>query len=328
MKILVTGAAGFIGFHLCNKLLDSNYNVFGVDDLNDYYSPKIKSDRIMALSANKNYDNFKFLNLDVTNFEIIEELFKQERFDQVLHLAAEPGVRNSIDNPKKCVKTNINGLLSILQACRKYPVSHLLFASSSSVYGINHNPPFNIDDNTDYPVSLYAASKKSNELMAYSYSQLFDMKVTGLRFFTVYGPFGRPDMAYFKFTRKIMEDEHIELYNKGDMKRDFTYIDDVVDAVLKIILLHQKNPDKMSNFEVFNIGNNDPITLTDLISAIEKATGKTAIKKLLPMQSGDVPLTYAGIDTLSRLIGYKPKTKIDHGISEFVKWYKKYFQEP
>lgn len=322
MKILVTGAAGFIGFHFSQLLCNNGYDITGIDNLNNYYDPKLKNDRLKLLLNNK---NFNFLKLDLVKGNEIEKLFKLEKFDIVVNLAAQAGVRYSLVNPYAYIESNINGFLTILEACRKYPVKHLIFASSSSVYGNNKILPYSTSDNVDYPISLYAATKKSNELLAYTYSHLFKIPVTGLRFFTVYGPWGRPDMAYYSFTKSIIEENPIVVYNNGKMKRDFTYIDDIAGAML---LLLSKPPvyNEAHNaaYNLFNIGNNDPTNLMKLVRTIEKFVGKKAIIQFAPMQPGDVYSTYADIDELTAFTGFKPQTNIETGISKFVEWFISY----
>lgn len=330
-NVLVTGVAGFIGFHLSLKLLREGISVTGIDNINSYYDPSLKKLRLKILNefAKNNNRNFTFKKVDISNTKKIELLFENNCFNYVIHLAAQAGVRTSITKPFDYNKSNITGFLNILEACRNNKPKHLLFASSSSVYGMNSIIPFSTNDNTDFPVSLYAASKKSNELMAHTYSHLYDLPITGLRFFTVYGPFGRPDMAYFKFTKAILNEQPIDIYNHGKMKRDFTYVDDIVESVYRLIPISPKlNTSKYSNaqakYKIYNIGNNNPVTLKRFISAIEIATNKTAIKNNLPMQAGDVPVTYANIDDLIETIKFKPITSIEEGIKKFVQWYYDY----
>lgn len=317
MKILVTGAIGFIGYHLTTSLLSQGYQVIGVDNINDYYSTELKYSRLERIHSHSKSKYFKFIKLDIADKDAILDLFKNEKFDIVFNLAAQAGVRYSIDNPHAYVKSNLLGFSNILEGCRHNQIKHLIYASSSSVYGLNKKQPFSTSDRVDYPISLYAATKKSNELMAHSYSHLFGFPTTGLRFFTVYGPFGRPDMAYYKFTQKIIDGETIDVYNNGNMKRDFTYIDDIIEGLIGIM---DTAPSK--TYRLFNIGNNNPITLREFISAIEKAVGKKAKENLLPMQPGDVIETYADIDDLIDEIGFKPSTSIEDGINKFVEWYK------
>jgi len=321
MKILITGVAGFIGFHAAKKLI-KNYDIIGIDNLNNYYDVELKKARLNELLRL----GLDFKNLDITNTQNILDYFKSNKPTHVLHLAAQAGVRYSIENPHTYATTNICGFLNILEGCRHNNVVHLIYASSSSVYGLNQDNLFSEEDHTDHPSSLYAASKKSNELMAHSYSHLFDLPTTGLRFFTVYGPYGRPDMAYYSFTKAIHEGRSIDVFNHGDMKRDFTYIDDIVDGILKVVQkvprpIERASTNAVAPFRVFNIGNNNPVPLSRFIQAIEAAMSKQAVKNMLPMQSGDVPLTYADIDDLVDEYGFHPSTSIEKGISKFVKWY-------
>lgn len=333
MKILVTGAAGFIGFHTSKKLLDRGDNVVGIDNLNDYYDVTLKQDRLKQLTDRS---NFEFQKLDLADRDGIEALFQTHQFDRVINLAAQAGVRYSIENPRTYIDSNIVGFLNILEGCRNTKVPHLSYASSSSVYGANVKQPFAESDNVDHPVSLYAASKKSNELMAHTYSNLFDLPTTGLRFFTVYGPWGRPDMALFKFTKGIIEDKAIDIYNHGEMYRDFTYIDDIVEGVIRITdQIPQKNkewdglmPDPASSFapyKIYNIGNNAPVKLMDFVEAIEKSIGKKAQKNMMDIQPGDVPSTSADTSSLQADIGFKPNTSVNEGIDQFINWYKDYY---
>lgn len=331
--ILVTGSAGFIGFHLVTTLLRSGYVVIGTDNINDYYDPLLKHARLTELKtfvvSSKLDKYYYFYEVDIANRNDLEKVFSDHSVDVVINLAAQAGVRYSLENPQAYINSNLAGFGNVLECCRQYKIKHLLFASSSSVYGMNQKQPFSTSDNTDFPISLYAATKKSNELLAHSYSHLFDLPCTGLRFFTVYGPFGRPDMAYFKFTKAIMAGDSIDVFNNGIMKRDFTYIDDIVEGITRLIgklPIKQKNTITASNapFKVYNIGNNAPVTLDRFIKAIEKATGRSAKRNLLPMQPGDVPLTYADIDELELAIGFKPSTSIEAGIVKFVDWYKNY----
>lgn len=331
MNILITGAGGFIGFHLAMSLLEDNkFTIFGIDNMNNYYDKNLKESRIQALSSHKNADNFFFKKIDISNRNEIEQFFKNNKFEYVVHLAAQAGVRHSISQPHEYIDSNIHGFLNIIEGCRYGKIKHFLYASSSSVYGASTKEPFSTSDRVDNPISLYAASKKSNELMAYSYSHLYNIPSTGLRFFTVYGPYGRPDMAYFKFTKKILSNEIIDIYNNGIMKRDFTYIDDIVDGV-KRLLFKPPSISKITNssseapYKIYNIGNNKPISLIDFISIIEEACGKKANRNFLPMQPGDVPSTFADIDDLIRDTGFIPNTSIEKGINEFVKWYKDYY---
>ncbi len=336
MKILVTGAAGFIGYHTCLRLINQGHEVYGIDNINDYYDPKLKTSRLNQLGLDPNdslefgsvvkskkYENLKFTRLDITKSKPTNNIFRNEKFEVVCNLAAQAGVRYSIKNPKAYVDTNIIGFYNILEACRNYNIKHLVYASSSSVYGENKKVPFNVSDSVDNPVSLYAATKKSNELMAHSYGHLYNFKTTGLRFFTVYGPWGRPDMAYFLFVDAIINKKPIKVFNNGKMKRDFTYIDDIVEGVCKIIELDVEN---RYHYSLFNIGNNKTETLDDFIFSIERALNIPAIKKYLPMQLGDVSKTWADIDDLSKEINYQPKININEGIKKFVKWYKDYYK--
>ena len=327
MKVLITGAAGFIGFHLTTALLKLNYDVVGIDNLNDYYDVKHKQLRLDKISKCKNASNFKFIKTDISDKSLIEHLFSDHSFDIVINLAAQAGVRYSLDNPQAYVSSNLLGFANILECCRNFNIKHLLFASSSSVYGMNKKMPFCEEDNTDSPVSLYAATKKSNELLAYSYSHLFGIPTTGLRFFTVYGPYGRPDMAYYSFTKAIDEGREIPVNNNGRMKRDFTYIDDIIDGILKLLVaMPSISSNSSSNacapYRVLNIGNNEPVTLMRFIKAIESSLNKKAKLSMKPMQAGDVPTTYADIGAIDNLVGFKPNTSIEEGISEFVSWYK------
>jgi UDP-glucuronate 4-epimerase len=337
MKILVTGAAGFIGFHTCLKLINLDHEVYGIDNINDYYDPKLKFDRLNELGfsqvetelfknevQSKKFKHLRFSRIDLVDSATLDNLFKQEQFEVVCNLAAQAGVRYSIENPKAYINSNITGFLNILEGCRNHKVKHLVYASSSSVYGENKKVPFETTDNVDHPISLYAATKKSNELMAHTYGHLYGFKTTGLRFFTVYGPWGRPDMAYYLFAEAISNDKAIKVFNNGEMERDFTYIDDIVNGVTKII---EKNIDSREHYKIYNIGNNKTKSLQDFITTIEQAIGKEAIKEMYPMQQGDVPRTFANIDKLIDDFGYKPSTSINKGLKEFIKWYKKYVNE-
>mgnify|MGYP001273736844 CR=1 FL=1 len=335
-SILVTGGAGFIGYHLCKQLLSNNFHVYGLDNLNDYYDIDLKKSRLQNIKdyliANKLENKYFFHKCDLSNKEELKEIFSNNEFDIVINLAAQAGVRYSLDNPMSYVSSNLVGFINLLEECKTSNISHLIFASSSSIYGMNKKQPFSSKDITDYPISLYAATKKSNELLAFSYSHLYDLPITGLRFFTVYGPYGRPDMAYFKFTKNILNGDPINVYNNGNMQRDFTYIDDLVEGITKIIstkFQRNKNIHTNSNapFRTYNIGNNKPVTLSDFINAIENATGKNAIKNNLPMQPGDVPITYADITDMTRDFKYDPKTSIEEGIKKFVEWYNEYYQD-
>jgi UDP-glucuronate 4-epimerase len=348
MKILITGSAGFIGFHLANRLAADGHEVVGLDVLNDYYDVNLKLARLReagfevmdfqynTLVTSEKYPNYRFVKLALEDHEALLALLEQERFDAVCNLAAQAGVRYSITNPRAYIDSNIVGFANLLEACRHTGVRHLAFASSSSVYGLNENMPFSTSDNVDHPISLYAASKKSNELMAHTYSHLFGLPTTGLRFFTVYGPWGRPDMALFLFTKAILEDQPISVYNHGDMVRDFTYIDDIVEGIVRV-LDHPPTGDpdwsgkapnpsgSIAPYKIYNIGNNSPIRLMDFIAAIEQALGKTAKKEFLPMQPGDVAATYADVSDLVRDMGYKPETTVQEGIADFVAWYRGYY---
>lgn len=331
-RVLLTGSAGFIGFHLAKHLVSNNYEVFGIDEINDYYDTNLKINRLKELGifeveqekivSSRNIP-FTFMKLSTYNREGIEELFAKNSFDYVIHLAAQAGVRHSIDNPYAYTQSNIEGFLPILEACRTYKPKHFIFASSSSVYGNSDKIPFSENDTVDKPISLYAATKKANELMAHTYSHLYNISITGLRFFTVYGPWGRPDMAYFKFARAIMEERPIDVYNNGDLKRDFTYIDDITKGIKK--LLTQPSVQKPS-FDIFNIGNSTPVRLMDFISILEEKMGKKALKNFKPMQPGDVYETYASTEKLNNKTGYKPDTPLEKGLAEFAKWYKSYFK--
>jgi UDP-glucuronate 4-epimerase len=330
MKYLVTGAAGFIGNFVAERLCDEGHDVIGLDNLNDYYDPNLKLARLKRLTK---FDNFTFVKLDLADRQGMETLFAEQQFDRVIHLAAQAGVRYSIENPMAYIDSNIVGFATILEGCRHNKVQHLVYASSSSVYGMNEKMPFSTEDAVDHPVSLYAATKKSNELMAHSYSHLYDLPTTGLRFFTVYGPWGRPDMAPYLFTDAILNDREIKVFNHGKMKRDFTYIDDIVEGIIRIQnvvpLRNAENPNTSPSsskapYKVFNIGNNEPIALMTFIEAIEKAAGKEAKKNYLPMQAGDVPATFADIDSLKEEVGFKPDTNIEYGMQQFVDWFKTY----
>lgn len=318
MKYLVTGAAGFIGMYTAKRLLELGHQVIGLDNLNDYYEPELKQHRLAQLLP---FKNFTFVELDLANREDMAALFQAEQFDRVIHLAAQAGVRYSIENPFAYVDSNLIGMMTILEGCRHNKVQHLVYASSSSVYGMNDKIPFSEDDQVDNPVSLYAATKKSNELMAHSYAKLYNLPVTGLRFFTVYGPAGRPDMAPWLFTEAILNDQPIKVFNQGKMLRDFTYIDDIVEGIMRI---QDVVPTDAIPYSLFNIGNNEPIELARFIQAIETACGKSAEKIMLPMQPGDVERTYADTSRLEAAVGYKPQTQIEHGIQQFVDWYKEY----
>ena len=334
MKILVTGAAGFIGSILSLKLLERGDEVVGIDNLNDYYDVNLKLARLERL---RDYDGFKFIKLEIADRAAIEQLFARERFQRVMHLAAQAGVRYSIANPYAYIDSNIVGFINILEGCRQCAVEHLAYASSSSVYGANTKMPFSVHDNVDHPVSLYAASKKANELIAHTYSHLYNLPTTGLRFFTVYGPWGRPDMSLFMFTRNILEGKPIDVFNYGNHHRDFTYIDDIVEGVIRVIDRPAQanadwageHPDPATSFapyRLYNIGNNNPVHLLTFIETLEKCLGKEAIKNFLPMQPGDVPDTYADISDLVQDLGYKPATSLEDGVRKFVEWYKGFYR--
>jgi len=333
MQILVTGSAGFIGFHLSKRLLDEGHTVVGLDNMDTYYDVQLKKDRLSRL---KFFNNFKFVLLDLADRQGMERLFSEHRFDRVVNLAAQAGVRYSLKNPHAYVDSNVSGFLNILEGCRYKKVPHLIFASSSSVYGLNTRMPFSVHHNVDHPISIYAATKKSNELMAHVYSHLYGLPTTGLRFFTVYGPWGRPDMALFLFTKAILEEKPIQIFNNGRMQRDFTYIDDIIEGIVRVL---DKIPDpdpewkgeapdpgtSPAPYRIYNIGNNNPVELMAFIEAIETKLGKTAVKKFLPLQPGDVPATYADVDDLIKCAGFKPETSIDKGIEKFIDWYLDYY---
>ena len=321
--ILVTGAAGFIGFHLSKRLLLSGYRVAGVDSLNDYYDPALKRARLAELTA---FVRFSFTEGDLAENELVIKLFAETKPDVVVHLAAQAGVRYSIENPRAYIESNIVGFFNVLEAVRHNPVAHFLYASSSSVYGNRDKTPFSVEDRVDKPISLYAATKKSDELFAYTYAHLYGVPATGLRFFTVYGPFGRPDMAYYKFTKAILEGRSIDVYNNGDMLRDFTYIDDVTSCIESMLFSPPKPDETGAPYAVYNIGNNNPVKLIDFIRAIESALGKTASLNYLPMQAGDVEKTYADISSTQRDFGFSPKTQISDGLQQFVNWYLAYYK--
>jgi len=330
--ILVAGAAGFIGFHVAERLLSEGRKVVGIDSLNDYYDPNLKEARLDVL---KQHANFTFVKLDLAGREATKSLFAQHHFPVVIHLAAQAGVRYSLQNPHAYVDANIQGFINLLEGCRHNDCRHLLFASSSSVYGANTKLPFSVQDNVDHPISLYAASKKANELMAHAYSHLYRLPATGLRFFTVYGPWGRPDMAMFIFAKAILEGKPIKLFNHGNMRRDFTYVDDVVEAIIRLVERPpQGNPEwsgagpdpstSTAPWKIYNIGNNRPEELMHVVAVLEKEFGRAAIKEMLPMQPGDVPATYADVDDLARDAGFKPATSIEEGIARFSKWFREY----
>ncbi len=350
MKYLITGTAGFIGFHLANLLLERGDTVVGIDNINDYYDVNLKFARLkesgiskeeievhQAVRSNK-FQRYTFIKMDLADKDALMSLFEKEKFDIVINLAAQAGVRYSLINPAAYIQTNVTGFVNILEACRAYPVKHLVYASSSSVYGANTQMPFSTSDNVDHPLSLYAASKKSNELMAHTYSHLFNIPTTGLRFFTVYGPWGRPDMALFLFIEAISKGEAIEVFNHGKMKRDFTYVGDIVEGIKRVAdrpasgdpQWNGDKPDPGSSYapyKVYNIGNSSPVELMDYIGALEKAVGKEAKKIMLPLQPGDVPATFADVSDLMRDTGYKPDTPVEKGVAKFVEWYKAFYQK-
>jgi len=333
-NILVTGAAGFIGFHLCQQLLKGDVQITGIDNLNPYYDVGLKKDRLKIIRSAPNFD---FVEMDLADRSGMPDLFNDNQFDVVVNLAAQAGVRYSIENPHAYVDSNLVGFVNILEGCRHSGVKHLVFASSSSVYGANTTMPFSVHHNVDHPVSLYAATKKANELMAHTYGHLYGLCCTGLRFFTVYGPWGRPDMALFLFTKAILENKPIKVFNHGKMQRDFTYIDDIVEGVIRVMgRLPEPNPawrgDKpdpgtsYAPYKIYNIGNNNPVELLEFIEVIEKALNREANKEFLDLQPGDVPATYADVDDLTADVGFKPQTPIATGIQQFVEWYKNYYQ--
>ncbi len=330
--VLVTGAAGFVGYHLCEKLLREGRTVVGLDNMNEYYDVSLKRARLQRLEAHK---GFSFELADLADSDALEQTFAKHRFELVYNMAAQAGVRYSLINPKSYVRSNLDGFVNLLECCRHGGVKHLVFASSSSVYGASTKMPFSVHQNVDHPLSLYAATKKANELMAHTYAHLYKVPMTGLRFFTVYGPWGRPDMAMYLFTRAIFEGQPIEVFNNGAMERDFTYVDDVVEAVTRVgERPAAPNPDwdsaapdpasSRAPYRIYNIGNNTPVKLMHLIALIEKATGKEAVKTYLPMQPGDVPATYADVEDLARDVGFAPKTPIETGVQRFVEWYRTY----
>jgi UDP-glucuronate 4-epimerase len=333
MKVLVTGVAGFIGYHLAQRLLQDGFQVYGIDNLSEYYDVNLKKARLSQLQPQA---GFTFQYLDLSDRPGMAQLFQEQRFDAVVNLAAQAGVRYSLDNPWTYIDSNVAGFVNLLEGCRHHPVQHLIFASSSSVYGATTKVPFAVSDRTDYPVSLYAATKKANELMAHTYSHLYQIPVTGLRFFTVYGPWGRPDMAYFKFARAIEAGQPIEVYNFGQMQRDFTYIDDIIEGVVRV--LHQPPRTSLGEttqtleqahshalYQIYNIGNNCPVELLTFIQILEQALGKQANLKLLPLQPGEVLTTYAEVEDLTQAIGFAPSTPLDQGIQRFVEWYQRYY---
>lgn len=334
MKYLVTGAAGFIGFHVTEKLCQQGHEVVGIDNINDYYDINLKHARLKELSR---HENFHFIKLDLADRTGIAKLFTVEKFERVIHLAAQAGVRYSLDNPMAYADANLVGHLTILEGCRHNNIQHLVYASSSSVYGLNNKTPFATSDSVDHPISLYAATKKSNELMSHSYSHLYNIPTTGLRFFTVYGPWGRPDMALFKFTKAIINGETIDVYNHGDMRRDFTYIDDIVEGILRIQdIIPTTNNDwsvetgspatSKAPYRVFNIGNGDPVRLMDFIESLEKSLGVDVKKNMMPMQPGDVYQTYAEVEDLFQATQYRPKMTVEKGVENFVNWYRNFYQ--
>ncbi len=350
MKILITGTAGFIGYHLLKKLISTDNQIVGLDNINDYYDLRVKYGRLddcgihiqkirlNQLIQSEKYDNYRFIKMDIADQKNLYKLFKDEKFDIVVNLAAQAGVRYSITNPDAYLQSNVIGFHNVLEACRNHKIKHLVYASSSSVYGWNEKMPFSTSDNVDHPISLYAASKKSNELMAHCYSALYDIPTTGLRFFTVYGPWGRPDMALFLFTKNIIENKPIDVYNFGKMKRDFTYVDDIVEGIKRVMenpakANHNwtgKNPDPGSSkapYKIYNIGNNEPVLLMDFIEAIEKALGKKAEKIMLPIQPGDVPASHADVSDLIENMDYKPSTNIKDGVNKFIKWYLEFYEK-
>jgi UDP-glucuronate 4-epimerase len=333
VKLLVTGAAGFIGFHTANALLRLGHVVVGLDNLNDYYDPALKTARLGVLAR---AERFRFERLDITDRDALQALFAREKFERVVHLAAQAGVRYSIQNPHVYVHTNVTGFLHVIEGCRLHGVGHLVYASTSSVYGANTRLPFSEQQGVDHPLTLYAATKRANELMAHSYSSLYGLPTTGLRFFTVYGPWGRPDMALFRFTRKILAGEPIDVYNEGRHRRDFTYIDDIVGGIVAVTE-HAAKPDLKWNsdapdpstscapYRLYNIGNGRPVTLLDFIEVLERCLGCTAVKNLVPMQLGDVPDTAADVEALAREVGYQPSIDLEEGVSRFVAWYREYY---
>lgn len=337
MKILLTGIAGFIGFHTAKKLMSLGHQVIGIDNINDYYEVSLKEDRLKELglkptnSTSSEFQDLSFKKIDLSDDSAITNLFESEKFEVVIHLAAQAGVRYSIENPRAYIKSNAEGFLNILEGCRHNKVKHLIYASSSSVYGLNSDTPFKVEDSVDHPVSLYAATKRSNELMAHTYSHLYGLPTTGLRYFTVYGPWGRPDMAPFLFAKAIIDGDAIKVFNNGEMQRDFTYVEDIVEAQCRLIeklpeaISKAKSPNRSTSpFRIFNIGNSSPVNLMEFISLMEKHTGKVAAKNMMPIQPGDVKTTYADAEDLFELINFRPKTSIDTGVKKFVEWYKMY----
>lgn len=349
MKTLITGTAGFIGYHTAQKLLSDGFEVVGLDIINDYYDVNLKYARLAQTGIARDkiaygrpvqsskHANYTFYQLQLEDTEAISRLFEEHRFDYVVHLAAQAGVRYSLENPHTYIDSNIKGFLNMLEACRHFPVKHMVYASTSSVYGANTQMPFSEHHHTDHPISLYAATKKANEMMAHSYSQLFNIPLTGLRFFTVYGPWGRPDMALFLFTKAIMEDKPIKVFNNGEMQRDFTYVSDIVEGITRSLLkppAHNKdfdnsNPDPATSYapyRIFNIGNSRPVLLLDFIDALEKALGKKAIRNMMPMQPGDVAATWADVSELTNHTGYQPQVGVEEGIVRFGEWYRGYYK--
>ena len=349
MKILITGTAGFIGFHLATKLISREDEIVGLDSINDYYDIRVKYGRLEMTGISQEkieynqliqssiHPNYQFIQLNLEDKENLQKLFSEQKFDRVINLAAQAGVRYSLTHPEAYMDANIVGFLNILECCRHHQIQHLTYASSSSVYGLNENQPFSTKDNVDHPISLYAASKKANELMAHTYSHLYKIPTTGLRFFTVYGPWGRPDMALFLFTKAILENRPIDVFNYGEMQRDFTYVDDIVEGIIRVNDNPPKeNPDWDPNsddasvssapYKIYNIGNNNPVKLMDFITAIENKLGIIAEKNMLPIQAGDVPSTYADVSDLIRDLDYKPETTIQEGIDKFVDWYREFFK--
>jgi UDP-glucuronate 4-epimerase len=334
MNFLVTGAAGFIGFHVSQRLLAAGHQVVGIDNLNDYYDVNLKHARLNLIKADP---GFTFIEMDLADRDAMASLFDQQKFQRVIHLGAQAGVRYSIENPHAYADSNLTGHLNILEGCRHHKIEHLLYASSSSVYGLNRKMPFSTEDSVDHPVSLYAATKKANELMSHTYSHLYQLPTTGLRFFTVYGPWGRPDMALFKFTRAMIAGEAIDVYNQGQMKRDFTYIDDIAEAIVRLQDVIPQQDDNWTvetgspatssaPYRVYNIGNSQPVTLMSYIEAIEKALGITAKKNLMPMQPGDVLETSADTEALFKAVGFKPQTGVEEGVKNFVDWYRDFYR--
>jgi UDP-glucuronate 4-epimerase len=346
MKILITGTAGFIGFHTAKRFINDSFKVIGLDNINDYYDMSLKYARLDQagiykeeieegkLVQSKIHTNYQFIKLDLEDKDEILNLFEEQKFDYVCHLAAQAGVRYSIENPYVYFHSNINGFLNIIEACKRSKIKHLVYASSSSVYGLNEEMPFSTSQNVEHPISLYAATKKSDELIAHAYSHLFNLPTTGLRFFTAYGPWGRPDMALFLFTKAVLNNQPINVYNNGDMSRDFTFVDDIVEGIFIVVNkpivvkpINMKNEQVLSApYKIYNIGNGNPIKLMDFIEAMEKILGKKAKKNFLPMQPGDVKSTYADINDLKNDFGYKPNTSIEIGVSKFIEWYKMYYK--